>query len=181
MTLEGGWSPVPTAFVFRTSAVRIPCSSGGYLQFSPIYGEEGAVLLQDGSLIKTVLVVEDEIELLALIAQILRRSGYLVLEASTPSEALFICENNEIDLMLSDFNLPEANGIILAQKVERVRPNLPMIFMSGNRQAYDELTARLHLLEKAFFICRHGIYRPRNPRCAEIRLALPTRAVPQEL
>ena len=135
--------------VARSDRIRVPYGCGSDSLFFrrissifPIYGEEGAVLLQDGSLIKTVLVVEDEIDLLALIAQILRRSGYHVLEASTPSEALFICENNEIDLMLSDFNLPEANGIILAQKVEKLRPNLPMIFMSGNRQAYDELTAR---------------------------------------
>ncbi len=107
--------------------------------------------MQDASPISTILVVEDESDLLALIAQILRRSGYEVLEARSPAEAIFICEHTEVDLILSDFNMPGTNGIKFAEKVDILRPNLPMVFMSGNREACDELAARGFLcLRKPF-------------------------------
>jgi two-component system cell cycle sensor histidine kinase/response regulator CckA len=97
--------------------------------------------LENGRLIKTILVVDDETELLAVIAQTLRRAGYEVLEACGVAEAVLKCEQPQIDLILSDFNLPGANGIILARKMESLRPNLPIIFMTGNHEACDELTA----------------------------------------
>jgi len=107
--------------------------------------------LEQANLIKTILVVEDEADLLVIIAQILRRSGYEVLEALSAVDASFICRHTDIDLILSDFNLPGMNGIALAHEIDPIRPKLPIIFMTGNREACDEITARgFYCLKKPF-------------------------------
>lgn len=93
---------------------------------------------------ETILIVEDESELLRLIALALRRVGYNVLEASTCAEGLSICERTGIliDLVLSDYNMPGANGMVLAEKLREFRPSVAIIFMSGNLTVHDEVTGR---------------------------------------
>ncbi len=119
---------------------------------------KGTPLLQDAR--NTILVVDDEVELLDLIAYILRRPGYEILEARTSREALSICERVEvpIDLVLSDFNLPGMNGLDLAKELERLRPNLPIIFMSGNLEASDDLVDRGFVCLKKPFTFADMVY-----------------------
>lgn len=88
----------------------------------------------------TILVVEDEAELLDLIARILRRSGYEILEARTSPEAMSICQGaRPVDLILSDFNLPGGNGLQLAKRLRAACAGVPFVFMSGNREACDRI------------------------------------------
>ena len=81
---------------------------------------------------ETILVVEDEDMVRNLIANILERAGYNVLQAERPSEALRICESHgpAIDLMLTDVVMPEMNGRELAERVVRMRP-IDIMYMSG--------------------------------------------------
>lgn len=102
---------------------------------------------------KTVLVVEDEPELLTLIALILRRAGCHVHEARTPDEAILLCKRPDfnVDLILSDFNLPQMNGMEFARKVELDRPDVPVVIMSGNDIVCNDLAARgVRCLKKPF-------------------------------
>jgi CheY-like chemotaxis protein len=106
-------------------------------------GQQGDDYLQNMNThkpVNTILVVDDEPELLDVVV----RSGYEVLGAGSPAAAVHICERAEVavDLILSDFTLPETNGVELAQKIEVFRPNLPAIFMTGNLEAFDDLAAR---------------------------------------
>ena len=81
---------------------------------------------------KTILVVDDEADLRDLIAQVLHRTGYEVLEASSSREALSICYRNEvfIDLVISDCNMPDGNGIeILGERLRTCYPSIQIIFM----------------------------------------------------
>jgi two-component system, cell cycle sensor histidine kinase and response regulator CckA len=89
----------------------------------------------------TILVVEDEDTLRALIIDVLEMYGYKVLEARNGSEALLICEQHPgpIDLMLTDVVLPRMNGRELADRLAPLRPEIKVLFMSG----YTE-TAILH-------------------------------------
>jgi two-component system cell cycle sensor histidine kinase/response regulator CckA len=82
---------------------------------------------------ETVLVVEDEDAVRALISEVLRRRGYQVLEASTPSAACRMFEQcaGEIDLLLSDVVMPEMSGPALAQRLVAERPELRVLFISG--------------------------------------------------
>lgn len=83
---------------------------------------------------ETVLLVEDEIPLLALERRQLEQLGYKVLEASKPSEALTVAEDfpSQIHLLMTDVVMPEMNGRELLDKIDKKRPELKCLFMSGH-------------------------------------------------
>ncbi len=83
---------------------------------------------------ETILVVDDEIIVLSLASMMLRRYGYEVLTAASASEALkFFTKwpDLSIDLIVVDIILPGMNGLKLADEIKELRPNLPILFMSG--------------------------------------------------
>ena len=82
---------------------------------------------------ETVLVVEDDPEVLELSVRILNRQGYRVWQAVNGVEALRICEQHKepIDLMLTDVVMPQMGGKELAEKVQPLRPQMKVLFTSG--------------------------------------------------
>jgi CheY-like chemotaxis protein len=82
---------------------------------------------------ETVLLVEDEDGVRRLLTQLLRRSGYQVLEASGGAEALRIFETRvrDIHLVLTDIVMPGMSGRMLASRLRELRPEIRIIFMSG--------------------------------------------------
>ncbi|MBN1928684.1 MAG: PAS domain S-box protein [Chlorobiaceae bacterium] len=81
----------------------------------------------------TILVVEDEPEILTLCKMMLEKSGFTVLTAACPSEAIMIAEecSGKIDLLLTDIVMPEMNGSLLASKLATISPGFRVLFMSG--------------------------------------------------
>jgi two-component system cell cycle sensor histidine kinase/response regulator CckA len=82
---------------------------------------------------ETVLVVEDEPELLDLDKKILGKLEYRVLTAGTPGEAIRLAEEqaDKIQLLITDITLPDMNGIELAERLHTLCPGLKIMFMSG--------------------------------------------------
>lgn len=82
---------------------------------------------------ETILLVEDEPAILHMTSTILEKRGYVVLAASSPSEAIRLAESypRRIDLLLTDVVLPEMNGPDLAERLLSARPGLKCLFMSG--------------------------------------------------
>jgi CheY-like chemotaxis protein len=82
---------------------------------------------------ETILIVDDEDEILKLSKMILQQYGYQVVTASTPAQAIQIAEeyNGEIHLLLSDIIMPEMNGRDLSRKILSIYPNIKTLFMSG--------------------------------------------------
>jgi len=82
---------------------------------------------------ETVLVVEDEEQLLDLARMTLEEYGYRVLTARTPGEAILASEKHdgEIHLLLTDVVMPMMNGRELDERIRRTRPSIRTIFMSG--------------------------------------------------
>ena len=83
---------------------------------------------------ETVLLVEDDDELRRLTSEILQASGYTVLEAGDPLEALTLCDRRDgkpIDLLLTDMVMPAMRGPELAATLSETRPGLTVLFMSG--------------------------------------------------
>jgi PAS domain S-box-containing protein len=82
---------------------------------------------------ETILLVEDEEQVRDLVSRILRRSGYDVLEASLPNDALDLVSRTEqpIHLLITDVVMPQLNGRQLAERVHALRPGTDILFMSG--------------------------------------------------
>jgi CheY-like chemotaxis protein len=95
------------------------------------------------SLPALILIAEDEEEIRAVLREILRREGHMVLEAATGREALRLFEHTLIDLIVTDLAMPERSGIELSKVVRARRPDLPIIMVTGYAETLDEESARL--------------------------------------
>jgi len=82
---------------------------------------------------ETILLVEDEEEVRAVLYQILIRKGYRVLQAGSGEEALVISRlhRGAVHLLLTDVTMPEMKGPELAKRLRLERPATRVVFMSG--------------------------------------------------
>jgi two-component system, cell cycle sensor histidine kinase and response regulator CckA len=80
-----------------------------------------------------VLIVEDDGDLRELTSDILKASGYTVLEAGDPLEALTLCDRRDgaVDLLLTDIVMPAMGGPELAARLGEAQPGLKVLYMSG--------------------------------------------------
>ena len=105
---------------------------------------------------ETVMVVEDEAQILDLCNQVLSRAGYKVISASQPGEALLLAEQHEgdIHLLLTDVVMPSMNGKELKERLEKIKPEVKVLYMSGytaNIIAHrGVLTEGVEFLQKPF-------------------------------
>src|SRR5271169_5823225 len=82
---------------------------------------------------ETVLLVDDEPQVVAMVKKMLLLEGYTVLGVTDPEEAIQIAEAQEaaIDLLLTDVAMPQLNGRELAGRLKRIRRGLRVLYMSG--------------------------------------------------
>jgi PAS domain S-box-containing protein len=82
---------------------------------------------------ETILIVDDEARVRRLVGTILRARGYNVLESGDCSQAIEIARKHagSIDLLIADLLLPDVNGIAMADRLTKVRPGVPVLWMSG--------------------------------------------------
>ena len=95
----------------------------------------------------TILVVEDERAVAAIIERILIKAGYEPLVAHSGKEALVVIgERPDIDLLITDAVMPGMSGQDLVQHI----PNLPVLFISGYTEKMDALAQSGNFLPKPF-------------------------------
>jgi PAS domain S-box-containing protein len=105
---------------------------------------------------ETILLVEDSPAVRAAARQILERYGYHVLEASSATEALDIVARARgvIDLLVTDVVMPGISGRELAERLQIVRPELKVLFMSGYTDdavvRHGVLASEVSYLQKPF-------------------------------
>lgn len=82
---------------------------------------------------EVLLLVEDEPSVRKMGIRMLKRSGYTVLAAASPSEALDVMNNHDgkIDMLITDVIMPEMNGRQLADQLQGLCPGMKLLFMSG--------------------------------------------------
>ena len=82
---------------------------------------------------ETILLVEDEPSILALSRRILEERGYRVIDAGSGKEALERVQREvgPIHLLLTDLVMPDMAGTELASRMQKLNPDLRILFMSG--------------------------------------------------
>ena len=91
-------------------------------QINAVYAENG----------ETVLIVEDDPAVRALVSEVLGELGYTFIEAGEAADAVPILESGRrIDLLISDVGLPGMNGRQLADIARQLRPELKVLFITG--------------------------------------------------
>jgi len=131
-TLAAPASPAP-AFV-----VTAPPPPPARVQPEPVRAaaapiEPGLVAEPVPQRAETILLVEDALRVRAVVREILEMNGYNVLEARHGAEALDISERHQgpIHLMVTDVVMPQMSGRELAQRLQPLRPDMKVLYMSG--------------------------------------------------
>ena len=105
---------------------------------------------------QSILVVDDEASITALVGPVLHHLGYRACVCQSPDEALAIFNESPaaFDALLTDFSMPGMNGLDLAAAIRQVRPDLPVVIMTGFLRAHDLTPLRdsgvHHLINKPF-------------------------------
>ncbi|HZS82715.1 MAG TPA: response regulator [Stellaceae bacterium] len=89
--------------------------------------EEGAAMADPA----TILAVEDDEEVRALIREVLAREGFRVLEAASGEAALAVLEAEPVDLLFTDIVMPGLNGLDLGRLARRLRPGVRILYASA--------------------------------------------------
>jgi PAS domain S-box-containing protein len=86
---------------------------------------------------RTVLVVDDDAGVREVTSAMLSERGFRVIEAGSGGLALDLLRQEAIDLLLVDYAMPGMNGAETAAAARHMKPNLPILFVTG----YADLTA----------------------------------------
>ncbi len=81
---------------------------------------------------ETVIIVDDEEMVLTSISSFLDlETNYNVVTFTLPKEALEYFKNNEVGLVISDYLMPEMDGITFLARVREIKPEVPRIILTG--------------------------------------------------
>jgi len=79
----------------------------------------------------TILVVDDELSMREFLAILLEREGYSSITAASGAEALNILEKSDVDLVISDINMPGLDGIGLLEKIKSFSPDTAVLMITA--------------------------------------------------
>ncbi len=85
--------------------------------------------MQDG---QTILLVEDDDLIRTNTAETLQDAGFVVVHAVTAEEAMTALQTAQIDVLVTDINLPGESGVELAVRARQLRPTLSVVFATGD-------------------------------------------------
>ncbi|MCB1964688.1 EAL domain-containing protein [Accumulibacter sp.] len=115
----------------------------GYLFSKPVPADDFARLIGEGSSLaianapsdaRTLLVVDDEANILSAIRRVLRGQGYRVLTAESAQEGLVLLASNEVQVILSDQRMPQMSGTEFLGRVKLLHPETVRLVISGYTQ-----------------------------------------------
>jgi CheY-like chemotaxis protein len=87
----------------------------------------------------TVLCIDDDPAILLLRKDHLEGSGYTVLQAETGPHGLALFASHPVHCVVVDYNMPGMNGDRVARETKRLRPEVPVLFVTGASVPEDVL------------------------------------------
>ena len=88
-------------------------------------------MLEGASMSGRVLVVDDERTMVALLTTGLGKRGYAVVARTSAEDALAALREDDIDVVVTDLNMPHMNGLELCRRIVENRPDVPVIVLSA--------------------------------------------------
>jgi CheY-like chemotaxis protein len=105
-----------------------------------------------------VLIVDDDPLVINLLNIILSKDGYITHTASSGNAALSFLENHHVDILLTDFSMPQMNGVELVREVRKTYPSLITFMITAYAadyiQQYDSEAGIQEVLTKPLNIDR---------------------------
>ena len=95
---------------------------------------------------RTVLIVDDQPDVLRPQAQSLERVGYRVVFAESANEALDAVREHVPDAILIDLKMPYVNGMGLLYRLRELKPRMPMAIITGAMDVAEETRNELHTM-----------------------------------
>lgn len=91
---------------------------------------------------KKILMVDDEVAIRDLLKEKLEESKYAVITASSGEEALAICKDSRVDLVLLDIAMPQMDGYQTCEKLreDHTTKDIPVLFLTGKELAPEGVT-----------------------------------------
>ncbi|MEJ2662099.1 MAG: response regulator [Desulfobacteraceae bacterium] len=84
--------------------------------------------------LRTILVVDDEPKILKAIQRILRNENYNILTADSAADGLRMLEGREVDMVISDQNMPFMTGLEFLQRVKADHPGTLTMMLTGEKE-----------------------------------------------
>jgi len=84
-----------------------------------------------------ILLVDDDNDIVCCFKSILEDEGFLVYSANDADEAVRVMRDNEVQLAIMDYVLPETRGDSLAETLNEIDQKLKIIFVSGHLEVVD--------------------------------------------
>ena len=79
-----------------------------------------------------ILVLDDEEIIRKSISLFLEKNNYNVVDTGDPNDALKLLEDNEIDIVIVDYKMPEMDGLEVLKRVKKINPNIEVIMITGH-------------------------------------------------
>ncbi len=86
---------------------------------------------------QTILVVDDEADVIRMITQILEDAGYQVVSTNRGEDAINHLAGQPVDLVITDIVMPEMEGIEFIRSVKGSHPTLPIVAISGGGRSHN--------------------------------------------
>jgi len=80
---------------------------------------------------KHILTIDDEPDIRDMLSDALRITGYRVTAVSSAAEAMHVVRTDRPDMVITDLQLPEADGFEIIEQVKAVYPDIPIILLTG--------------------------------------------------
>ena len=97
---------------------------------------------------KIILCVDDNEQELSVLTFMLSTNGYRVVSATNPHEAISLFSEMPVDLVLSDFSMPQLNGDQLVSRLKQIASHIPMILLGDPQKMGDRMHSADALLAK---------------------------------
>jgi len=79
----------------------------------------------------TILVVDDEVSVLNAVYRVFRKEGYQILRSDNPADALKLLNEHVCHIIISDYRMPEMDGVTFLREAMNIRPDAIRMILSG--------------------------------------------------